>query len=190
MYEHELETTNYDVPALAFAPPAGISVPGNLYPDQAYPYTVVQMTITNHTMPSRKAKVNTLSTIPLINVQNNTTWGGHAVSVGGKEFPKVQIEGHIDTPTDSDHLPLVTVQATGQRMTYGELILAYTEGRVEAVPLDLGPDWQGMIWRRTDPIWYRDAYGRVFSNPKIIDFTANYVEAVPGRTTFSLQLVL
>lgn len=171
-------------PAIAFAKPTYMTVPANQSPDQASADLVIPMILTAYTPPTRKPKVNMVTSLPLMNVYNRTSWGGSAVSHGPMELPKIQLDGTMDTPTTNfSGWRLPTLQennAIGQRMTYAEFIQACLEGRVE---LDVED------WKKTDPLWFRDPYGRRYDSPKILDFTASFVENVPGRTTFQMTLV-
>lgn len=193
------DSTAIDCPAICFPPVSGVTGHTNRSPDTANTNWVIPLHINAHSSPSRKPKTGDLAMMPLLNVSNGTTWGGHAAGVGPQELPKVSIEGFIETPTTSftnksgiadGRLPALIVSATTQRLTYAELISACLEGRAGASTLHLGDDWSGVIWSRVDPLWYRDPFGRVYTYPKILDFSASFVEAAPGRTTFTMQLVL
>ena len=109
---------------------------------------------------------------------SNFGMGGTAVSLGANTLSKITMEGWIDNPlviTGNTALPGIVIG--GYNLYYVEVIAAYFEGRTV-------PGQWGMVF----PRWFRDPYGRVYAAPRIYDFTASRIEAVPQRTNFSMTL--
>lgn len=160
-----------NAPMISFPMIAGMTIAGGT------PATVeIPLVLTAYTSVTRVPTTGLIGTIPIID--DNFAYGGQTVSVGNIQLPKVSMEGHIDTPvTDSGGWQLPNIVLSGRNLTYADLIAMYLEGRASAVG-----------WRRIDPLWFRDPYGRTYNSPFIMDFTATYVEAVPGRNNFTLQL--
>lgn len=145
--------------------------------------------ITSYTGVSKAPKLGVQNVIP-ITMPDNTSYGGSFVSEGGQELAKLSIDGYIDTPTTNiSGAQLSSVTVDGLRTTYAELIAMYIEGRAQS-PRDANTGTILWGWKRLDPLWFRDPFNRVYSDPRIIDFTAGYVEAVPGRTIFTMKLVV
>lgn len=174
IYEHTLETDTYDLPELVLPNPGGqVLVHG-----VAVPEIVIPMIVTVQGVPKRTPKVNIVTGLSLRHLGTNLSYGGTTISEGNVELPKMQIEGTIDTPTeDAGKYRVSSVMLGGFRITYAEFILKCFEGTASTP-----------TWRKIEPLRYRDPYGRIFENPRILDFSGNFVEAVPGRTAFSLQL--
>lgn len=171
------------MPALAYPKVAGITAPANKVPDNTDPNIVIRLTLTSYSVRSRRSKVSITQSLPLTDIYDGTTWGGTAVADGPQELPKTTLAGHIDTPLDADNLP--TVMAGTQHMSYAEFIIACLDGRAGSFM------WgDARVWKTIQPVWFRDPYGRVYFNPRVFDFTATFLEAVPGRTNFTMTLVL
>lgn len=171
-YEYDTATTTYSQPEIAFPTISGLTNGGVAVTPTVY----IPLLVTNYVAPTRAASVGTVGVIPIIS-NKGLAYGGQAVMTGNLTLPKVKVEGHIDTPLISNTNPLSNIQLNGFRLHYADLIAMYLEGRASAAG-----------WERIDPSYFRDPYGRVFNNPRILDFNASYVEAVPGRTNFSLTL--
>jgi hypothetical protein len=172
------QTATYDQPALAYTPLTGVSVPTS-----PNPY-VIPLTITEYTPPMEKTSVNLITQIPIIQ-DSNFAYAGTTVADGVVELAKLTCSGFIDSPmttsteayagyTAASYVPSITINSI--RATWSEFIIMCLEGRVST------------DWNRYDPLWFRDSYGRQFNLPRILDFTATYVEGVPGRTNFTLNL--
>lgn len=128
----------------------------------------------------------------LIDPASNLGSGGMAVSYGADKLSKVVLEGYIDTPATPlgnlfTSVPNIIID--GNRVNYAEIIAAYFEGRTSTN--------SGGLWQQTYPKWFRDPFGRVYGNAgptgpvrfiRIYDFTAQRIEAVPGRTNITMTL--
>lgn len=185
IYEHDTETATYDAPALAYPQISGITVPANLPPDVANANIVIPLLITTYSGPTRAPSVNQVPLLPLIDPKSNLAYGGNTLSLGVNQLAKIKMEGTIDTPGvettvagEPRKLNISSITAGTTKLTYGDLIALCLEGRVSAT------------YSRYDPIWFRDPFGRYYNNPRILDYQANYVEAVPNRTTFSITLLV
>lgn len=166
-------------PAIAFPTISGISLPSVPAPDTSSTDAVFQMTVTDYTPPGGKTGINTVVTIPIVN--GDTMYGGVALMDSAQELRKATVSGFFDTPTTASstwQLPNVVVTSTGAHITYADYIILCNEGRA-TVP-----------WKRIDPLWFRDPHGRVYTNPRVLDFSASYTEGVPGRVNFQLTLVI
>lgn len=165
-------------PAIAFPIVPGFSLPAVPAPDTFVSAAVFQMTVTEYTPPNSKSGVNIITTIPIVN--SDTMYGGISLSDAAQQLRKVTITGYFDTPTVQSgnwRVPDV-VDGSGNRYTYAEYMILCNEGRVT------------QPWKRVHPLWFRDPHGRVYTSPKVLDFSANYTEGVPGRTNFQLTLVV
>lgn len=182
-----IEASKQSFSAIAFPPIAGIVAVANEYPDQETPVTgesaevIVPLRIKNYTPPIAKSSIQTVETGYIMSPTDGNVFGGKATSFSVQELPKAVMDGEIDTPIDSEtNLPSIQIEADDTPITYGELIALYTEGALQVQSTG--------IWKRVDPLWFRDPYGRIYENPKILDYTASFVEQVPGRLNFSLTL--
>jgi hypothetical protein len=171
-YEYDVQTTIYDKPVLAYNPVPGVVNGGNFE---------IPLLITAYTPPTRKPKVNIVTTIPIVNPLTGHASGGSTISTGSTEFPVVTMEGHIDTPTTlvtddyGAQIQRPNLYVAGIYCTWFDFISMCVDGRINS-------------YDRYDPIWFRDPYGRQFNNPRILDLSGSYVEAVPARTQFNLTL--
>lgn len=172
------QTSIYNQPVLNFAAISGLNVNGNT---GAFSIPLV---LTNITGASRKPKTNPVGVMPIM--YGTTSFGGQTLAQGPSEAAKMLLEGFIDTPTITvvgtmtGQLPNI-VATGGVYLTYAEVIAMCFEGRANPV---------NGFWSKTDPIYFRDPYGRQYNSPGIIDFTSSYVEAVPGRTNFTMTLLI
>lgn len=188
IYEHTTETANYS-PVLNFPIVSGVTivVAGSTISTSL----TIPMTLTTYAGPNRKATVSDVTLMPAIDEGSNLAFGGHVGGYGNDQLPKITLEGFIDTPvtalidagadTNDPHKNLTVWDLTvnGLRQTYADIIAMYFEGRASTP-----------TWKRINPNWFIDPYGRQFNNPKIMDFNATYIEGVPRRTNFSMQLVV
>lgn len=164
-------TSTYDQPVLVYPTVSGLTISGILPANITIP-----LELTTYSVPSRKLSTVLLAGMP--HTLENYSIGGNAVAVGGTELAKITIDGHIDTPTQiSGTLALPYIQLDGIRYTYADIIAGFIDGRLTN-------------WTPQRPSYFRDPYGRRYDNPQVLDFSASYVEAVPGRTNFSMVLVL
>lgn len=169
-----------DQPSIAYTKNGSFSYPPNEGQDSGDINYVIRLHLTSYGGPISQTSITPISTIPVFS--NQIAFGGHALAEGPKQFKKVTLEGHIDTA----HQAAGSVRGSllnsgGRNLTAADYIIMCMEGRM----LETG-NW----WWKQDPLWFRDPYDRVFSNPKVIDFNAAYVEAVPYRTTFQMTLVV
>ena len=115
--------------------------------------------------------------------------GGNLLINSPTPLPRIAISGELDTPigvlTSSATTPVSSMSFATPLLklgttvlTYGDLIASCIEGRIQ-----ISSDWKVI-----EPTWFRDPFGRVFSNVKIEKFSATFVEARPGRQTFSMTL--
>lgn len=181
--DHTSETGVYNQPQLVYPAPPSVTINGS-----SVSTITIPLLLTTFSGSSRKPTVAQQSFIPII-VNGGLAYGGNALSLGPSELPKIQLEGTIDTPmvdesaggavprTDKFFIPNVLVFGYF-RYTYGQLIAMFLEGRGA----------YSTTWGRVDPTSFRDPYGRVYANPRVLDFTASYVEGVPGRNSFTMQL--
>jgi hypothetical protein len=115
---------------------------------------------------------------------------GNLISWGTTSLPRITLSGEIDTPiaaltSDSSTIPTVGNFATPiprfgtQVISYADIIGLCLEGNIltsTGKPTIVHPDW------------FRDPFGRQFNNVRVEKFQASFVEAVPGRHTFSMTL--
>lgn len=139
----------------------------------------IPLVLDDYKPPTRTPQTNVVTSIPHIE-SANTVYGGTFRSTGSSALNKITMSGYIETPTQKtgDTTPYATplLKVDNKAYTYADLIAMYIEGRLAGNRT------------KVNPLWFRDPFGRVFTNPTIFDFTANYVEAVPGRTTFTMVL--
>lgn len=172
--EYTINTDITDSSQLVFPDISGLLLGGF-----AYTPVVVPLTLTSYAPATRNAKVNEVGVLPII-TPDNMAYSANTLLLGGTELPKITFEGFMDTPTvdfNGWQLPELTLNEI--RYTYADLIAMYVEGRAAQTPTGYG---------RVDPLSFRDPYGRVYDNPRILDFSASYVESVPGRNNFSMTL--
>lgn len=177
------QTTTYDAPAIAFPPIAGVTAPSNRVPDNEDSNIVIRLVLTSFTAPNRRAKTGIVTTLP---IGAGSAWpaGGNVVSFGAQEFNKITIEGTIDTPctaSGSYNIPSLIISdgSLASNHTYGEFIAKCIDGSINTY----------YTWPiKVDPLWFRDPYGRKWTSLKILDYSATYVESVPGRTQISMTL--
>lgn len=168
------QTTTYNAPALAYTKVTGITYPGGSTADPQ----VIPLHLDQYSGLNAKSNLVQLSVMPI--VSENFTYGGVVIAEGANELARVTLGGFIDTPTVSSsgfQLCDLKYSADNSRMTWADFIVTCLEGRVS------------QTWQRFDPLWFRDPYGRQFTRVRMLDFTASYVEGVPGRTTFTTTLL-
>lgn len=187
---YDEQTSIYNAPVLSvYKPPSGgtTSVPANTGPDAGNTSElVIPMVLTTYAAPIRTPKINTIGVVPMQTTYSgaNTSWGGTILAEGPSQLPRIQLEGHIDTPreTDGDY-EISALKIEDIRYSFPDYIATLWEGR-GAFFASLG------YWQKIEPLWFRDPYGRKFTNLKIIDFNASYIEGVPQRNSFSMQLMV
>lgn len=168
---HDVETNVYNQPALAFKYSPDISIPGGPSP------VIVPMTLTVSGVPTAASTPTQVIVTPIV-MPSGLVVGSNVLGDAPINQPRISLEGTMDTPLTidgTDHVPAILVNNT-IRITWAEYVVMCMEGRVTST------------YTRWDPLWYRDPFGRQYNNPRIVDFTAQYVEAVPGRTSFTMQL--
>lgn len=178
---HVFETTTYNMPCLFIPFIAGLSLPANTGVDAGFTNgTCVYLHETSHTGPS-SPQVQSTAMIPII-TPKGLAFGGQIVGHPAHILPRISIEGFIDTPCTQQgeyFLPTI-VDTMGIKYTYAEVIAMMLEGRANSDP--------AYGWERLDPLWYRDPWGRIYGGPRILDFSATYVEGVPERNQFTMVL--
>lgn len=183
-----------NAPALRYPQLAGITAPANVSPDNADAGLVIPIRLTTYSGPTSKQQVNSIDLMPVFNPANGGfAVGGKTVSYGASELIKIQMEGYIDTPCtetivsgESLNIPKPTLNSMA--VTYADLIATYTEGRASISSVNVGGTTINNMWTRVNPTWFRDPFGKVFNNPKVINFSGSYVEAIPARTNFTMLL--
>lgn len=162
--------------AIAYATTSLLTGHTNTGIDQGYPGIVIPLVVTDYQAPSRKLRLSETTTLPIVN--GSTAYGGSTVIVGPNQNSKLTCSGFVDTPISIQNgWPLPSVQLNGVPCMYMEFIIAAFEGRLNQ-------------WSRVEPIWFRDPYDRVYTNPKVFDVSASYTAGVPGRVNFQLTLVI
>jgi hypothetical protein len=139
----------------------------------------IRLRPTTYRVASGAARLEITTAIPQI-YGNTASYGTSHIIEGASELPKLQLEGHIDTPTTPGSNPLASsVLLGGQPSSYGDVISAALEGRAGSVP-----------GAAVNPDYFLDPFGRKFSSPRITAFTAQYIQGVPYRQNFSMTLQL
>lgn len=183
-----------DHPALRYPSVAGITNVPNQDPDEADSGVVIPIRLTTYSGPQTKQQLGSIDVMPIFNPNDGGyAVGGKTLSYGQSELTKIQMEGYIETPctettVSGEKLNIPTPKFNSMNVTYADLIAAYTEGRANVTSVNAGGVILNNMWVRTNPTWFRDPFGKVYNNPKVINFTASYVESIPGRTTFTMQL--
>lgn len=171
MYQDFTSTPIFNKPMLRYPPTGSLAA------------LQIPLHITEYKTPLREMKVNTINTLPRIG-GGNVGYKSSLLQFGGMELPVITLQGWIQTPCTADgnnfNIPALTYIEGGvtTNVTYVERMVAYMEGRaVNTTP-----------WTKTDPDWFLDPYGRVYTSPRVIALTGTFIEGVPGRTNFSLTL--
>lgn len=173
--EHDVQTSIYNKPVLAYPTFAGLSI-GTSFE--------IPLVITTYSPPNSKNTMNNIAVLP-IQGSGGFAYGGSAVGQGGSTNPSLVVDGFCDTPTapstgsSGESVMISTVTVNGIPHLYSEIIAMCLEGRA----LGTADGWDGL-----NPLYFRDPYGRQFNNPRIIDFSASYVEAIPGRSNVSITM--
>lgn len=140
----------------------------------------IPLTVLEQTVVSRKPSFGIITGLPAVDPNSNHAWYDNLLQAGASTLPSMSISGWMETPGDRNNLPIV-FRDYNYRYTFGDLIALYMEGRATQSPNAL---------RTIDPEYFRDGYGRVFRNPRITDFSSNFVEGRPLRQTFSITFQL
>jgi hypothetical protein len=139
----------------------------------------IKLLLTTYKVASETAHLEVINAIPQI-YGNTAGYGNSAVLQGASELPKIQIEGYMDTPTVAHSSPLQSaITLDGSPVSYGDLISVALEGRAGTTE---GP--------AVHPDYFLDPFGRQFDSPRIIAFTAQYIQGVPYRQNFTMTLQL
>jgi hypothetical protein len=175
----------FDVPNYpALCIPKNTAITGaqnlNIYPDTAQPHVVVPMHVTSYTPPGASPALNVVSSLPYVNQKSNYAYGGNALSQGKQDLWKLSCEGYIDTPSSDEIIGGYKFSTpdfgVGKNLLYADYIQLAKE------------DNTGLS--RSKPYWFRDPIGRVYTDPRILNFAATYVEGTPGRTNFQMTLIV
>lgn len=146
----------------------------------------IPMILATASLPTYTKSFNTQNVIPIYDMRYGIAYGGSFVSPQGTEFPKIRLEGSIDTdltsateaaPYAGEQVAIPIVAVNSIPMHWIEVLKMFFEGRY------LGN-------QRYDPSWYRDPFGRVYNFPRIHDLTAAYIAGVPERANFTMVLLL
>lgn len=183
-----------DACALRYPSLSNVSHPGNVTPDTGDSGLVIPLRLTSYSGLTSKPTTSSVDIIPIINPNDGGfAIGGKTISYSSMELPKIHIEGYADTPctattVSGELLNIPQAIFNSMNVTYADLITAYMEGRANLQTVNTGGITLDNMWTRTNPTWFRDPFGRVYNNPKVISFNASYVEQYPGRTTFQMIL--
>lgn len=163
------------------------------YTSTSYSSCTIPLFIKEHPTAVRKQKTTEISSIGW-QTYNGWEIDPHAIFQGTAEPLQIQISGWIITPLSTSGFTKFfdpttdgrSVAAGGTSLgvlyhSYGELILAYIEGRMKRN--DKG------AFVRVDPTSYTDPYGRQYNNPKIMLFESAFTP-IPKKQTFSMTLWL
>lgn len=148
------------------------------------PYSIL-LRVTTYRIASETAKLQNVTALPAYPSFsapgfNTSLYGSNLLIEGVTELPKLQLQGHMDTPmTQVGTKVQSTVTLAGQPVSYGDVITTAVEGRA-------GNEKGAVV----NPDYFLDAFGRVFSKPRITEFTATYIQGVPFRQNFTLTLQL
>lgn len=180
------QTSTYNKPVLHYS----MADDGYVTVNGAVDDIVIPMILTQYSGIEGTGLINTVTTMPIVRAdQGGFAYGGNAISEGAISLPRLTLGGTIDTPFDTAgfndnnggdpvfYAPAVNMN-WAQNIDYAEFIIACMEGRVS------------QTYQRFDPTWFRDPFGRQFNNVRIIDFSASYVEGVPGRSSFTATLLV
>lgn len=142
------------------------------------PYSI-RLRLTSYRVASQTAKTEVITAIPQI-YGNTAGYGVTSILEGANELAKIQIEGHMDTPTVQDSNPLrSSVLLESYPVSYADVISAAIEGRT-------GTGAGAAV----HPDYFLDPFGRKFTAPRIVAFNAQHVQGVPYRQPFSMTLQL
>lgn len=167
MATHQSETNVFDQPILRFPAITGVVTPGGTWD--------IPLLLTTFDEPTRKPTTGTITGLPILAADNAV--GVTVASHGVNSLARIHMEGHITTPTTHvgpNELPNIRIDGTYS--TWADFIIMCFEGRSNA------------FYGKVEPSLFRDPFGRIYTKLKILDFTAAHVEAVPGRTTFTMEL--
>jgi hypothetical protein len=144
----------------------------------------VPLLITEYRVPTAVPTIGQVGGIPEVNIYSSSSSGIVLPTMGPSQLPKCSISGFIDTPYEEvGAQALPTLWMSGRsggstRASYGDLIAMHIEGRA----------WAGLDTRTNHPSLFRDPYGRLFGYPRILDFSASYMEGRPNRQNFAMTL--
>lgn len=124
---------------------------------------------------------------PMVDMNSSLGFGGNAIAYGVNQLPKLYFEGWFDTPytvkSKADPMINLGINVGGQMVNVAQYIAAYFQGTAAVVQAH-------DTWSIVDPLWWRDPYGRQYTNPRVLTFTAERVEAVPYRHNFTMTLLI
>lgn len=148
-----------------------------------YPAVDIPVVLTTYKVASSVAKTLNIIGIPWISQTANNAIGGNTLGWAAPELPKLQLEGFYETPSDNVNgniLPALMRGPVTTRLSFGDFITMNLEGRGNILNELQAP--------AIHPEWFRDPYGRVYTDPRVFDFQATYVPGRPQRQNFTMTL--
>lgn len=145
----------------------------------SYGQLEIPMRLTSFKPVSRKIELK-VTDVPFRIDPNPNTVNYPSFMETAAAVPLLEIEGYMDTPIGpvANNFATPLLYRRGFPMMYGDFIAQSFSGDLSGTSLK----------ERVEPLWFRDPYGRYYSNPRVQDFSCSYVEAVPQRQQFSLTL--
>lgn len=164
-------------------------------PTVSFPLTItIPLFITTIDIPVRKPKLTEINTIPTHDENSFSDWSTSVVFYGGQGLLVSTFSGFFITPITQQPDGItgkkysVFVPTTGNfstdtllGYTYGEIIWAYLEGKLNQPNTN--------VFVRTDPSTYRDPFGNSYSNPIIQQFESEQTSSTE-KQTFTMSLYL
>lgn len=162
-----------------------------------YPQVTIPLYIRESDIPIRQPKITEISTVPIMDEFGYSDGTTQAIFYGAADPLQTSISGYIITPcspvtdantglkyvimdpTDSGYASGVSLGLQG--MSYGDLIWAYLEGKINPI----GP----AAYRRVDPTSYTDPFGNTYNNVVIISFDCTQQIAI-NQQNFSMTIGL
>lgn len=148
------------------------------------PYMEIELFIKEYPIPYRKPKITEVNTLSNLDSQGYDA-SIQAIFWGSPEPLQVNMNGWLITPYEDARWKLKDKFGnnvfTSQNMTYGDVISAYIEGR-------LNLSSKG-AFQRKDPDYFISPHGQQYSNPVITVWEPSY-SVHPMKTPFSMTILL